>query len=377
MATLADEPVEGETVRVLRSLAKRVTIERVGKERWIRGALSLARGRSATEGLFHSPRLKRTVRAWSRETRWDAVIVFCSSMMQYTDVPELTGVPVIVDLVDVDSQKFYDYAALARRPKRSLYELEGRRLRRLECSLPKRACAITLVSEPEAQLFRNICPNSKTNAVQNGVDLQYFRPISENSTPWQPCTSQEQSNLVFVGALDYRANIDGVKWFVQCIWPSLRNAHPQLTLGLVGRNPVIEVRQLAEVPGIRVAADVVDVRPYLAAADLVIAPLRVARGIQNKVLEAMAMGKSVVCSPAAAEGLFIGADEGVEVPQSDSEWIACITELLASPTELIKRGKLARLHVEQNYPWNRALGLYFDLIHKSRSNHDVQSLAMV
>jgi polysaccharide biosynthesis protein PslH len=353
LATLADEPVDPASINVLRTLAKRVAIEPVGKSRWLRAAASLAGARSATEGLFSSPKLRETVRQWSRETRWDAVLVFCSSMVQYTDLPELSGIPVVVDLVDVDSQKFFDYAKLARGPKRWLYQLEGRRLRRLECSLPGRAKAITLVSEPEAALYRSFCPNDRTLAVSNGVDLDYFRPQNDGPNPWKPLPDADRTNLVFVGALDYHANVDGVTWFAREVWPLVRREMPGLTLGLVGRNPVAAIRRLAVVPGIRIFANVPDVRPHLAAADIAIAPLRVARGVQNKVLEAMAMGKALVGSDQALQG--IKADEDVTVASNWQEWPRVILQLLKDRRLLDCVGSRARAFVESHCAWSTAV----------------------
>ncbi len=161
LATLADEPVAAETRRELARLCEQVAIEPLGRSRWLRAVASLARGRSATEGLFASPALRRTVQSWAANKQFDAALVFCSSMVQYLDCPQLKNVPAVVDLVDVDSQKWFDYGAKTSGAKRMLFDLEGRRLRQLETSLPARARAITLVSEAEANLYRGFCPSDK------------------------------------------------------------------------------------------------------------------------------------------------------------------------------------------------------------------------
>src|SRR5688500_18518073 len=176
LATLADEPVAAPTRRELDRLCVQVAIEPVTRVRWARAAGSLLRGHTATEGLFQSPALSRTIRHWARSTRFDVALAFCSSMVQYLDCPELDGVPAIVDLVDVDSQKWFDYAARSRGLRRAVFQLEGRRLRRLEQSLPDRARAIMLVSQAEADLYQSFCPTGRAVAVPNGVDLDYFRP---------------------------------------------------------------------------------------------------------------------------------------------------------------------------------------------------------
>jgi sugar transferase (PEP-CTERM/EpsH1 system associated) len=339
-----------------------VAIEPVGRARWLRAAASMARGRSATEGLFASPALAGTVRRWARQRRFDATLAFCSSMVQYLDCPGLKGVPVTIDLVDVDSQKWIDYANKSGGLKRKLFQLEGRRLRRLEQSLPSRASAVTLVSEAEADIYRSICPNDITSAVPNGVDLDYFRPASKGPHPWQPLPAADCCNLVFVGALDYRANIDAVTWFAAEVWPLVRQRLPSVTLALVGRQPDAAVRRLADQPGIRVFADVPDVRPYVAAADLAIAPLRIARGIQNKVLEAMAMGKPVVCSQAALEGLSARAGQQVMVADDAAQWTRAIESLLGEEELGLMLGMSARRFVERNHAWEATLAPLAQLV---------------
>ena len=195
LACLADEVVEDESRDWLNQHCAGLAVEPLGTwSRWGRAALSVMCGGSATEGLYRSPRLKRTVRDWAREREFDAVVVFCSSMWQYVDIPELADVPIIVDLVDVDSQKWFDYAAGASGWRRWLYRLECRRVQRLEGQIARRAKAITLVSEDEAELFRGVWPNDKTLGVPNGVDLEYFNPAAVEP-------AAESYDCVFVGQL--------------------------------------------------------------------------------------------------------------------------------------------------------------------------------
>jgi sugar transferase (PEP-CTERM/EpsH1 system associated) len=362
LATLADEPVTHDMRRELDRLCVQVAIEPVGRSRWVRAAGSLAMGRSATEGLFASPALRLTVRRWAAQWRFDATLVFCSSMVQYLNCPELAGVPAVIDLVDVDSQKWFDYAAKVSGLKRVFFQLEGRRLRRLEQSLPRRAQAITLVSEAEAELFRGFCPNDRTVAVANGVDLDHFRPQNDGQCPWRPLPDSERCSAVFVGALDYRANIDAVTWFAAEVWPLIRQKLPALTLGLVGRKPDPAAQRLAQLPGIRVFGSVPDVRPYVAAADMVIAPLRIARGIQNKVLEAMAMGKPVICSPAALEGIAAEPDRHLLVAEQPTQWQSVIADLAADDDIAMSLGMAARSFVERHHAWEATLSSLGQLV---------------
>src|SRR5262249_31571633 len=150
--------------------------------------------------------------------------------------------------------------------------------------------AVTLVSEAEADLYRTFCAPGEVHAATNGVDLDYFRP--------QPRQAAEQA-CVFVGALDYRPNVDAACWFCGEVWPEVPRRRPRAQVWLVGRRPTAAVQRLGEVPGVCVVGQVPDVRPYVARAALAVVPLRIARGVQNKVLEAMAMARPVVASPQA------------------------------------------------------------------------------
>lgn len=360
LATLADEDVTQETLQYLHDICREVTIAPLGGiGRWVRGACSMATGRSATEGLFRSPRLETVLRNWMLRVRFDAAFVFCSSMLQYLKPAEFSKLPAIVDLVDVDSQKWIDYARLSSGPKKWLLQLEGHRLRRLEREVVKRATAVSLVSEPESALLRRIAPNDRTMAVRNGVDFDYFRSESaigsENARRWLPLPSEQRSDLVFVGALDYRANIDGLTWFANAIWPMLRQRLPNITLNIVGRNPAPGVSKLADAAGICVVGGVPDVRPFLHGARIAIAPLRVARGVQNKILEAMSMGCPVVATPGAVEGLDCIPSQDVIVVEHAAEWADSVPRLLRDERLLAEIGSCGRRYAEARHCWKTTL----------------------
>lgn len=342
LATLADESPTDEDVAKLNQICRKLAVEPIGRWRWARAAGQALIGRSASEGLFQSTRLRQTIRAWTTETQYDAAVVVCSGMTPYLRDFRQSPRRTIVDLVDVDSQKWLDYAVLAPRPAKWVFALEGKRLRRLEYALSSQVDAVTLVSYAEAALFRAVCPNERTWAVANGVDLDYFQPLDLDA---------DDCSAVFVGALDYRANILGARWFVRQVWPQLKNLIPHASLSLVGRNPVAEIRQMSQEPGIQVFGDVADVRPYLGRAALAIAPLQIARGIQNKVLEAMAMAKPVVASPQALEG--ISAVNHVHVCAADrpEQWVSRILRLWRRPDVRQSMGSEARRFVEEKHCW--------------------------
>lgn len=349
LAFLAESSPDADTLEALKKLCAQVAAVSVEPiVRWFRAAWSLGTGRTATEGLFRSPRLFDTVRRWSEQRRYDAAIAYCSSMVPYLGVPGLQGVPAVVDLVDVDSQKWLDYAQHAWGPKRWLFAAEGRRLRALERAVSRWAQAVVLVSPEEAELYRRFCPVGRVEAIGNGVDLEYFRP-------GQVTSGQESPKCVFVGALDYRANVDGIGWFLREVWPGVVRRRPGARFALVGANPGPAIRRLAQAPAVELIGEVPDVRPHLAAAAVSVVPLRVARGVQNKVLESLASGKAVIASPQAIEGLAL--EPGLHLYQAASaeQWVDGVVELLERPDLRQRLGQAGRAQVERHYRWDARL----------------------
>ncbi|HBI43174.1 MAG TPA: TIGR03087 family PEP-CTERM/XrtA system glycosyltransferase [Planctomycetales bacterium] len=353
LAFLADEPVPEATTAALGRYCERVAAAPLGGSRWLRAAWSLARGRTITEGAFASPLLASIVRGWGEETRFTACLASASSVASYLRLPELCGAPAVVDLVDVDSQKWFDYAAASRPPSAWIYQTEGRRLRRLEQSLAGWARAVTVVSDAEAELFSRVCPSSKAHVIPLGVDLEYFRPTD---------AAGGEAGCVFVGALDYRPNVDAACWFCQEAWPEIHRRRPETRLRLVGRRPSAAVRRLAATPGVEVVGQVPDVRPYLSSAAVAVNPLRIARGLQNKVLEAMAMGKAVVASPQALAGLRQRDKAPALCATSTAEWVEIVGNLLDQPEQRRRLGAEGRRFVETHHNWDVCLSPFDSLL---------------
>jgi sugar transferase (PEP-CTERM/EpsH1 system associated) len=346
LACLADEPVPADSVAALSGLCERVEVVPLGPwSRWGRALASLATGSTVTEGAFRSPRLRQILKGWAGEVRYRAAIASASSVAPYLLDESFAEVPIVCDLMDVDSQKWLDYAAAGRGPKAWLYRTEGGRLRRLEQEIAQRSRAVTLVSEAETALFRRIGGGASAHAVTNGVDLDYF----------QPGPAGEGQGCVFVGALDYPPNIDGADWFCREIWPEIHRRYPKATIALVGRRPAPAVRRLAGLPGVELVGTVADVRPYLTAAAVAVVPLRIARGVQNKVLEAMAMGKAVVASPLALGAL--GVEPGVHVlaASTPADWADAVSRLFDDDALRSRLGAAGRRYVEDHHAWNHCL----------------------
>ncbi len=352
LACLSDEAAAGETVAVLRGYCERVAVVRQGPSRWPRAAAGFALGRTVSEGAFASPELRRTVADWARQARPHVALASSSAMAPYLRDGALRDVPAGIDVVDVDSQKWFDYAAASRGPSAWLYRAEGRRLRRLERGLLDWARAVTLVSEAEADLFRRCCGGGAVHAVTNGVDLDYFRP--------RP--GAEQQACAFVGALDYRPNVEAACRFCRAVWPVLRGRFPRAKVYLVGRRPAADVRRLAGLPGVEVVGQVPDVRPWLARSAAAVVPLDIARGVQNKVLEALAMARPVVASPQALQGLRAEAGKHLLTASEPGQWADAVGRLFDDAALRARLGEAGRRYVEDNHRWERCLEPFDDLL---------------
>ncbi|NWG73174.1 MAG: TIGR03087 family PEP-CTERM/XrtA system glycosyltransferase [Rubrivivax sp.] len=291
--------------------------------------------------------LAQWVKGVASRERLDAVVVFSSSMVQYADL--VPGVPMLLDFVDVDSAKWTQYADHHRWPLSWVYRREGERLLAYERAAAARAARSFFAAEPEAELFRRLAPEcvQRIEGIRNGVDADYFSPDESRPSPFEVGTVP----VVFTGAMDYWPNVDAVTWFARDVQPRLAARFPALRFVIVGRSPTPAVQALAG-ERVVVTGTVADVRPYLQHAAVVVAPLRLARGIQNKVLEAMAMARPVVASAACAGP--IEAAEGRELlTASDAAGFADqVASLLVDPARAAAVGQAARDRVLRHFSWD-------------------------
>ena len=277
-------------------------------------------------------------------------VVFSSAMAQY--LPRVSTMTRVADLVDVDSDKWAQYAKSKSWPLSWVYRREAERLLAFERRVAQDFNATVLVNEREAALFKTLAPESAdriTNA-NNGVDTSYFSPEYEFDNPYPA----DDLALVFTGAMDYWPNVDAAEWFVREVLNAVRSGFPQARFYIVGARPAARVKKLAEFPGVVVTGSVSDIRPYLAHAKLAVAPLRIARGTQNKVLEAMAMAKVVIASREAAQGIAAEANHEFIVAETTAEFIQRVLAHLGSVhNDLI--GSRARARVVKDYSWRANL----------------------
>ncbi|WP_308461467.1 TIGR03087 family PEP-CTERM/XrtA system glycosyltransferase [Sphingomonas citricola] len=316
-------------------LGECVVIERT-KPRWRAGVEALASGRPLSLAAFDDARVHAAVTRILGERTIDRVYAFSGQMAQY--LPQ--GVPAVMDFVDADSAKFAAFAEDARGVSRWMYRREARLLGAYERAVTRRVAASLFVSAEEAALV----PGAR--ALENGIDTGFFDPAAD----FMPVIGQGRL-IVFTGQMDYKPNVDAVVAFAREVLPRVRERHPDARFAIVGRAPVREVRALAG-EAVIVTGEVPDVRGWLAAADVVVAPLALARGIQNKVLEAMAMARPVVASPAAAEGIdHAGTIRVAGVATMN----AAVTALLDDSAGARALGDAARARVRARYGWDACL----------------------
>ena len=303
---------------------------------------------------FRHPVLERWISRVVRDVRPDLVIVYSSALAQYVVGRRGLAAPLIVDFVDADAQKWFAYADRAPLATRWLYRVEARRVVRFERRALDGAVAGVLISETERRLMAEFHPTgaAKLSVIPNGVDTDYFRPAP---------TSGSQRDIVFCGRMDYAPNIDGAEWFVREILPRVRERSPDAIFRIVGAAPNARVLALAATPGVEVTGAVPDVRPYLAGAAVVVAPLRIARGIQNKVLEGLAMGRPVVATPDALDGIAAQPGRDVLVGGDAETFATAVADVLAglAPPDL---GSLGRKFVLRHHRWSAQLAALDQLI---------------
>jgi sugar transferase (PEP-CTERM/EpsH1 system associated) len=315
----------------------------------LRGLTGFLRNEPITLGYFHDRSLQDWVSETLRRQRPSRVFAFCSAMANYVrdDRSSLR----VLDMIDLDSEKWRQYADAKWPPMKQLYAREHRLLLDFERSMATEFDATLFVSDAEAKRFAALAPAQSTNVhvLTNGVDLDYFEPLGSYASPF----SGDGPFIVFTGAMDYWPNVQAVSWFARHVWPIVRRRWPHAEFWIVGRDPARTVRRLSGTGGIRVTGKVDDVRPYIAHASVVVAPLQTGCGVQNKVLEAMAMAKTVVATSLACEGLNVSAREDIVVAATPEDFAAAIASVVSR--EIAPLGNVARSTIERDYRWNFTL----------------------
>ena len=319
--------------------------EQLGRSRALtQMVLCLPTRKPSSLGYFHSASLARWARAELEAGAFDLVFVHCSSVAHY--VLGENSVPKVLDFVDMDSQKWLDYAPVKSWPLSVGYGLEGRKLQAWERHLADRFDVCTVTTRREAESARAIGITTPVEVFPNGVDLDFFTPGSE---PY------EEDHICFVGRMDYFPNQQCMAAFCAEVLPRIRQLRPAARLTIVGANPTAAVRKLAEIEGVTVTGTVDDVRPYVRRAAIAVAPLSIARGTQNKILEAMALGTPVVASDLAAAGVDAVPGEHLLAAGTPEGLAKAVAGLLSDPAERTRLAEAGRRRVETCHSWDAAM----------------------
>jgi polysaccharide biosynthesis protein PslH len=313
--------------------------------RWPQAVTALAGSTPSSVAYFRSNRLRARVEAAWRQKRYDAVMVHCAFVAQYS-LGLRDGLR-ILDYGDMDSAKWSDYAEHRSFPLSLGYAIESRKLRRYEREMAKQFDRITVTTQGEKEEFKTLGVPKPCTVIPNGVDGNFFQPAKMGGGT--------KPNIVFLGRMDYFPNIDGVLWFVREVYPEIRRAMPSVELQIVGADPAKEILCLRSSPGVTVTGFVKDVRPYLTEAAVAIAPLRIARGTQNKILECMAAGIPVVSTPQAAKGIQAIAGEHIVVADGAQETSRSVLALLNDRDRRVKLATAARTQVERAHCWPESM----------------------
>lgn len=329
---------------------------------------------SLSVAAFYDSSLQKYVDKTLKEKEIEVVICFCSTMAEYIfRTPlfkngKMRKTKLIMDYIDLDSDKWYQYTRRTRFPLNLLYMMENRRLFKYEIRVNQSFHHSVFVSQREVDVLKEMYPKARNvSVISNGVDSDYFTPRSANYNS-KPVTLNTKPILVFTGVMDYFANEDGVKWFCNSVFHRIRAQIPEVQFYIVGSRPTKMVQKLSMIEGVTVTGFVEDIREYYWMADVCVVPLRIARGLQNKVLEAMATGNAVVATTNARDGLT--AHEEIDIITADDEetFAQEVVSLLKDEQRRKEMGVRAVENINKNYLWDENLKKFDGLIQNKQIN---------
>ena len=320
--------------------------------------LNLPTATPSSMGYFHAPGLARAVREAIARERFDLIVCYCSSMGPY--VQDVTATPKLLDFADMDSQKWLAYAGFHGFPRSVGYWLEGRKLAAAEAALARCFDCCTCITQAELQTLLSFGVDCETDWFPNGVDLDYF---ARGDQPYDP------EQLSFIGRMDYYPNQNGMTTFCHEVLPRIRVVRPAVKLTIVGAEPPQAIRDLGTLPGVTVTGTVPDVRPFTRHAAATVAPLSIARGTQNKILESWALGVPVVASSRAAAGVDAVAGEHLLVADDPGDFAAAVLRVMGDPGERRRLADAGRRRVETLYTWDVAMARFDRAIEAALARH--------
>ena len=316
------------------------------------GLNALPSGKPVSLTAFDSQDIRHYIARLLATRPIDAIFVFSGQMAQF--IPPSFAGRVVIDFVDMDSAKFAAYAKATAGPMKLVHAREARLLGAFERQMARRAQLSLFCSPTEVAEFRLGLgdPQVCVDPVVNGIDTVFYDPVGVGPAPY---AGEAGPHLVFTGQMDYAPNVDAVVHFAEAVLPAVQKELPDARFHIVGRNPAPAVRALEGRAGVHVVGAVDDIRPWIGSADMVVAPLRIARGIQNKVLEAMAMARPVIASGAAAEGILAQSGVHFMVARDDAAMADAVCALAADQDRAAAIGAAARAHMLKHYQWDAQL----------------------
>jgi len=346
VASLVRDDVEGAEAAGISEHCTEHFMARVrSAPQWARMIARLPTSEPSSFGYFQSSALQRRIDTWTTTHRFDLVFVHCSSVAHYV-LGRPTG-PKVLDFGDMDSQKWLEYADYKPWPWSMGYRLEGMKVERAERRLASRFDLCTATTRGELETLDAMGTAKASDWFPNGVDATYFSPGHEPHDP---------KLISFIGRMDYFPNQEGVRRFCSEVFPRIRQQEPESRFIVVGADPSPEIRALAELPGVEITGSVPDVRPFIRGSAAMVAPLKIARGTQNKILEAMAMGVPVVTSGAAAKGVDAVPGEHFLVADDAEATAAALLRLMRDPAERGRLAQAGRARMLENHSWDRSMG---------------------
>jgi sugar transferase (PEP-CTERM/EpsH1 system associated) len=342
----------------------------------MRALLSLPTNTPPSVAYFNAPAMHQAVKRIVAEHGIEAMVVYSSTMCQY--VPEDFIPHTVVDMADVDSEKWLDYAQEQWPPFSWIYQIEGTRLRRYEYWIVRNFGYSSLHTQREINVLTELTAeeHKRLIPITNGVDLEKFHPaafpdfapesVPENER--QFFIDENALRIVFTGAMDYYPNAEACVWFAQQIFPAIRAQHPNAQFLIVGSKPTPQVTALKQLPGVLVTGFVNDVRPYLAAAKVCVIPLRIARGVQNKALEAMASGRAVIATPDVITGVGATAPEHLLLARNEKDFADAVLQVLGDEALRTRLENAARAFVERECSWKPLMKRFANLVEEVGKN---------
>ncbi len=345
---------------LLESFCAKVESEQL-KHKTIRLLKGLAKGQSLSVANFYDKNLQLKFDHFLSINTVDAILCSASSMAEYVfkskTINTLDKKPLLImDFMDVDSDKWGQYKQSSSFPMSLVYAREQRLLAQYEKKIVKQFDVSYLIAEAEVSLFnQKVIKSDKVHVMGNGLDTTTFYPVKVKQQNPAPV-------FLFTGVMDYKPNEDAVIWFVKSCWPTIITKHPNARFVIAGMNPSADINQLTNDKGIEVTGFVDDILPYYQQADIFVAPFRLARGVQNKVLQAFACALPVISTPMGAEGILCEPDRDILIASTPDEFIQQANRLISQPALAQKIGQSAEQKIKQHYSWQSQLQPLDDLL---------------